>query len=114
MRVEKTTGLEHVFSGYGQYVRNQTCGCAHGVRGVSYVHATRANVQDFLKDLAARDAVQLALPNGLEHGARGVTVWPVAADGVEEDIRIKEYPSHGAPRALVSEPPNREEVNPGG
>ena len=71
MGFQEATRFEHVVRRDGEHLGNELCRSANGGRRVCHVHATRADVQNLLQDLAAGDALELALADALENGATG-------------------------------------------
>src|SRR5690606_16682493 len=103
MGLEQAAGLQDVEARHGKYLGDEVGRGADGTGRVLHADSPGSDVQDLLQDLAARDALQLSLADGLQHGATGVPVRAFSADGVEKHVGVNEDPAHGAPRALVSE-----------
>lgn len=107
VHLQEAAGVENVVGRDGKDLRDQAGRGANGACGVGHVHTARPDVEDLLQDLAAGDAVELSLSDGLKDVAAGSAVWAIGTEGVQKDVRVDEEPSHGGPRVPASERSNR-------
>jgi hypothetical protein len=66
VRLQEAASFDDVVSCDGEGLGDQLGRGANGACGVGHAHAARPNVQDLLEDLAASDAVELSLSDGLK------------------------------------------------
>jgi hypothetical protein len=101
----KVAGFEDVEGCDGEDLGDQLGRRAYGAGGVRHAHAARPDVQHLLEDLAAGDAVELALSDGLKDVAAPRTMRAIGTEGVQEDVRVEDEPSHAGPRVPAQNAP---------